>query len=671
MKTLALLLAFALPSATVLAQQPPPREEWYRGLELEEAAGRAELIVVARVEEVTEIRVVHGGKGESATQQFRLKPLRVVKGVFARPELVLGSSDLGGYRLAGGLKQIKVGQARLLFLGRSDVGYRNANERDSLDFSLPPMADENDPLLQSLSVLLAVHAEPDRFRRVALLSDALTKISGPAAIPLLAAIPMRALPAAQHPAAVPAVIRHLADPSPSVRIAAASALRAMLAADYLQREALRTPAAAALSAALADGTRTPAVRAAILSAVGELGEMSDPALIAQLDFEKPSRTLTERGAQIESVGKLHLAIFKDPLLAVLRSLPLDAPFHDPTERALALVDAAAGAAEIARRAEEKIAAGFRCEADLQAAGVLPDADATALLVKLSALPLNAGERTYFASVARDVCTRTPDERLVAPLAKLLDPEEPDTRAAAVEALMAIGSPAAARALQPRIAQEQNLLRKLRIAGLLGKHGMRDGYPYAIEHASEPYLTEQAVAALVTMQDPRAVGEAKRILETSNDTTWNRAAIRILGALGAKEFAPRFTALVADWKSPLAPSALIALADLGDQAAPAKTAEALNARSDAIVIAGAASARRLLARADFTAPAMRDQLAGLLADSSASEQARHAALDALLALRDPRLDRALITAASDANLEQTDLLTQIERHLRERKTKLPQ
>ena len=671
MKTLAVLLALALSPVAAFAQQPPPREEWYRGLELEEAAGNAELIVVARVEEVTEIRVVHGGKGESATQQFRFKPLRVVKGVFARPELIMGSADLGGYRIAGALKTVKAGQTRLIFLGRSDVGYRNSNERDGLDWSLPPLADENDPLLKSVAVLLAVRAEPDRFRRVALLADALTKVSGPAAVPLLATIPGRALLAAQNPAAAGAITRHLADPSPAVRIAAASVLRAVLAADYLQREELRAPAAAALNAALADGGRSLAVRAALLGSVGELGTVRDPALLAQLDFEKPSRSLAERAAQIEAVGKLRLAVFKDRLLAALQSLPLDAPTHDPTATALVRVDAAAGAAEIARRAEEKIAAGFRCEAELQAAGTLPDADAAALLVRLSALPLDSSEQSFFAGVAREVCARTPDERLVAPLAKLLDPDEPATHDAAVEALLSIGSPAAARALQPRIAQEQNLHRKLRIAELLGKHGMRDGYPYAIEHASEPNLTDQAVAALVAMRDPRAVEEAKRILETSNDPTWNRAAIRILGALGAKEFAPKFTALTADWKNPLAPSALIALADLGDPAALVKTNEALAARSDTIVIAAATAARRLLARADVPAPGTRDQLAALLADSSASEPARRAALDTLIALADPRLDRALITAAGDASLERTDLLAQVEGLLRERKIKLPQ
>ena len=671
MKTPAFLFALALPLVSAFAQQAPPREEWYRGLELEEAAASAELILVVRVEEVSEIRIVSGGKGESATQQFRLKPLRVVKGVFARPELILGSSDLG-YRFGGQMRNLKAGQTRLLFLGRSDVGYRNVNERDnSLDHALPPLADENDPLLQGVSALLALHAEPDRFRRVALLTAALAKNSGPSAVPLLAAIPPRALLAAQRADAAPAILRHLADPSPAVRIAAAAALRSVLGADYLQHDALRTAAGTALAAALADGGRNLPARAALLAAAGELGTVRDPALLAQLDFAKPARSVAERFAQIEAVGKLRLPAFRDRLLALAQSLPLDAAYHDPTESALGRVDAAAGAAEIARRADAKIAAGFDCGSEIAAAATLPDADAAALLVRLAALPLNSGERYVLASRAGEVCARTPDERLVAPLAAWLDPDQPDTRRAAVDALLAIGSPAAARALQPVIAQERNLLTKLRIAELLGKNGMRDGYAYAIEHVSEADLTDQAVAALVAMRDPRTLGEAKKILETSNDTTWNRAAIRILGALGAKELAPKFTALLADWKNPLAPAALIALADLGDPGVLPKINEALAARSDTLVIAAAAAARRLLANPAIQADATRDQLAALLADASAYEQTRRAALDTLLALKDPRLDRALLTAVGDASLERTDLLTQVERLLREQKIRLPE
>lgn len=233
MKTLPPLLAFAALAGLSWAQQTPPRDEWYRGLEFEDAASRAELIVAVWFEEVSEIRLVSGGKGESSMQQYRLKPVRVLKGVFARLDLMLASADLGGYR--GARHEIKPGQMRLLFLGRSDVGYCSVgNRNDSLDHSMPPLADESDPLLQSVATLLAMRAEPDRSKRAGLLAAALARQSGAAALPLLSAISRRAVPAAQHAEAVPAIAQHLASSSPAVRLAASSALQAILAADYLQ-----------------------------------------------------------------------------------------------------------------------------------------------------------------------------------------------------------------------------------------------------------------------------------------------------------------------------------------------------------------------------------------------------------------------------------------------------
>src|SRR5678815_2050409 len=146
MKTIALVVVASMVISCAFAQQVAPREEWFHGLELEDAAGRAELILAARIEEVSEIRLVFGGKAESSMQQYRLEPLRVLKGVFARPELMLTSSDLGGFR-GGGREQLRAGQMRLLFLGRTDVGYCSVGNRDgSLEQALPPLANENDPV---------------------------------------------------------------------------------------------------------------------------------------------------------------------------------------------------------------------------------------------------------------------------------------------------------------------------------------------------------------------------------------------------------------------------------------------------------------------------------------------------------------------------------------------
>src|SRR5262249_55004409 len=151
---------------------------------------------------------------------------------------------------------------------------------------------------------------------------------------------------------------------------------------------------------------------------------------------------------------------------------------------------------------------------------------------------------------------------------------------------------AAKALQPHLREEADLSRKLQIAEFLGRHGIRDGYPYALEHMSEPGLLEEAVAALAAMHDARTVPELRGILKPSNNIAWNGAAIRALGALGEKEFAPQFLEIVQDLKRPLAPYALVALGDLGEVKALPVVREALKSRNEHIVLAAIRAATKL-------------------------------------------------------------------------------
>jgi hypothetical protein len=123
------------------------------------------------------------------------------------------------------------------------------------------------------------------------------------------------------------------------------------------------------------------------------------------------------------------------------------------------------------------------------------------------------------------------------------------------------------------------------------------------------------------------------------------------------------------QNPLAPSALIALGDLGEAKALPVTREGFSSRSDEVVTACARAAGALLARPGVQADDVRDRLAALVADADASQAARGAALDSLLALNDPRLDRALGAAVRDAGLEGSELLARIEKLLTDRKVPL--
>lgn len=124
------------------------RDEWFRGLDLEQAVSEASLVLVARVAEITETKLILGGKVEQSLQQFQFEPLQVLKGVFSRKVLLLSSNDLGGYQFGNVTRQIKTGQIRMLILGRSREGYALVRTNASLDQALPILQDENDPRLE-------------------------------------------------------------------------------------------------------------------------------------------------------------------------------------------------------------------------------------------------------------------------------------------------------------------------------------------------------------------------------------------------------------------------------------------------------------------------------------------------------------------------------------------
>ena len=108
--------------------------------------------------------------------------------------------------------------------------------------------------------------------------------------------------------------------------------------------------------------------------------------------------------------------------------------------------------------------------------------------------------------------------------------------------------------------------------------------------------------------------------------------------------------------PLAPSALVGLGYLGSPEALPIVQEAIASRSEALVIAATAGGRQ-------AAGSTRAQVRSRSATGSPHSwpmpthppRVRHAALEALVALNDPRLVPTLSAVARDANLEGTPLL----------------
>lgn len=649
-------------------QSASARGEWYRHLDLERALDGATLVLAARVVDVSQTKMMLGGKGERTIEQFKFEPLKVLKGVFSRELLSLTSDDLGLYRFAEAVP-IKPGQTRLLILRRSSEGYGVLDQYPSFEQAVPPLRDAQDPLLEAVKVILVTNGSRERQKKVALLLDGLRAQEGPPVIPLLAALSRRSLLAAQVPGAVEAVTQHLGEASPAVREQAAKALRALLDADYLEQPNLREAAVGVLAASLERSDADISARAAELEALGAAGTavLADRAAILQLQLGPPARTFIEQSSRLRAIGQVKILAELNPVASVVVQMPLDAPvgMESAAEWALTRLDPSAAVGKLSLRMKNKFVAGLDISTEINLFGELPAAIVVAALLEVSRLPLDRGERAAFAQA----CQKVVDSRLVPALASMLEPREPEVRWKAVEALMKIDTDDAARALQSTLREEMDLLRKLHIAEFLGRHGIRDGYPYAMEHLSEPNLREQAVAALAAIQEPKARPQLHNILQTSNDLEWKSAAIRALGRLGEVTLGQQFLEIAQNSKDPLAPSAILALGDLGEVKAVDIVRAGLTSRSNEVLAASARASAKLLALPNVRADDVRDHISMLLADPDAPQEARAEALKSLLVLNDDRLDGALSSAVRDAGLEGTDLLNQVEKLLRDRKVKL--
>jgi HEAT repeat protein len=608
-----------------------------------------------------------GGKGERSLLQYKFEPVFVLKGVFSRESLLLTSDDLGTQQFTDAAP-IETGQLRLLVLGHSFAGYAMSREAPNLDQAIPPLRDPNDGLLATVKVLLAVNHSSDRAEKVALLLDGLRKQTGASAVPLLVAVERRSLLAAQTSGAVGSIAPLLSDPSPAVREQAAKTLYSLLKADYLDQPKFREAAVNALATSIARPDSSFAPRVAAFEALGAAGPqaLENKAVKTQLDLD-PATTFAEQGARLHAIGDLEVPGKSGPVLTLLKQVPLDAPpeIQNGAEWAAARLDPSVGVKEVTLRIRNKYDAGLPVVTEINLLGDLPPAEAAPVLVDAAKLTLNHDERQALVSA----CKKVANPQLVATLATMLLPAQQDIWWYAVDALIKIDTDDAAKALQPHLLQETNLERKLEIAEFLGRHGIRDGYPYAIEHMSEPYLREQAIAVLAAIREPRAVDELRKILETSNDIAWDSAAVRALGALGASDFAPQFLEMARNTGNPLGPSALIALGDLHEAKALEISRAGFASRNPERLEASARAAGNLVALPGVSAGDVPDQLSTLLADRGAWQPARLAAFNSLLGLNDPRLDGALALAVRDSGLEGSDLLNKIEEQLGKRKVSL--
>ena len=389
--------------------------------------------------------------------------------------------------------------------------------------------------------------------------------------------------------------------------------------------------------------------------------------LQQLQTDTRAQSFAEMAARLDAIGRLRLSSQSAKVVRFLEGLPLDAPrqLERANLKALDAVDSEKAARLILARLGQSIEAGFEASNEIEALGNLPAKEAAPALMQVAELPLKDWELNAFANA----CERIADPGLVEPLSRMLDPRQPNVRSSAISALLKIGTESAAKALRPHLKNEMDLGRKLDIAAFLGRHGIKDGYVYAIEHMSEPQHLERAVLALAAIRHTRCVDELKRILATSHDVNWQSAAIRALGALDERKMASVLLRHAAIFSNPLAPASILALADLQEEKAIPLVEKGLNSRNGRLVIASIRAAGKLQLLAKEKRETILKRLAGTAKDTELEERVRKHALEALVTLNYPQQDVVLASIIRERSLEGRHLLTRAEELVRKRKVNL--
>ncbi len=659
-------------------------EEWFDGWRLEQRVSRSHLVLVAQVTNVSELTVVEGAKTNTGLREYRFQPVERIKGVFSRDELAMSSHDLGlGVEDAGTPPPLSQGQYRLLFLVRSGFrgGCSTAGARDAPFLQqVPLLTGPEDPLVSMARTVVDIAESRSRRELVLQIAERLGELDGAATIPLLKSLERRLVWAAQTPELSAPLARLARHDSSAVRSAALQTIEKVLAARYLDVDdgATLRQFAAALEDAFAASVVETNARVALVRAIGHLGD-SAPTLPWTSDRLVSSlrhgRTYAERAAAASALAQGGFEGEARAVLEVLETLPLDV--KDEPEReivgAAIMLDREPALALVRGRLSESTASGHSPLVEIRALGDAVDIGAVPVL--LDAMPTIS--RLYNGvNIAGHALRQVADERCLPLASEWLRHSQTDHRLVAIGILEKLGSRAAAQVARPRLKMERHLEIKLRIAALLGRHGIRDGYSIAIEHLADGAHSKLAVEALAAIGDPRTTEVLEELLSASEDPTWAASALETFVALGNKDARARIVEILGDVHDPLFESAVEISLRLPSTPETIRALGALtSSRSHEVSTRALRSLEQLFSQ--LTTSDLPERLhesvamsaAATLGDPHADVAQRLAALDCLRAMKEARLDDVLHKLVDQTGLESTSLLTPIESELRRRRVAL--
>jgi len=688
--------------AIVCAGGASSAQEAFEGWNLEPSVAQAHLVMVARVARIGSVTLVEGAKTDLALREYRFQPVRRLKGIFQREQLSMTSSDLGiRTEDASTPPPLKEGEFRLLILvhqqGNTMGCVAAAPGVTTFDQRVPLLTGPDDPLVTTVETLIKVVDSRSRRERAALLVERLASADGPAAVPLLTSLRLRADQAALDERAYALLARLARKPQSAVRGAALEVLRDMTACKIMPKEPKRLDeVATALLEVLKSDEADTHVRLAALEALGHLLAMkrdiagASALLTAQLNG---AATYAERAAAATALSRSADASAAKAVLDAFSNLPLDElPGRETMyARAAVRLDTSGAEQALLARLKRSIAARQPLEAEIDPLGRMRSKESLPILLAAAEMPaVSDVDRQHIAAALG----RLKDDRAVPVLVNWLRGDSFSLKEPALAALENIDSPLAVREVRPSLKLEAHLPYKLRIARLLARHEINDGYALATEHLADNAYTPAAALVLAALDDPRTSSDLSAILAARPDRRWNAAALTGLAAIGDAAARKQLLEILTDDRYPLAADAAEAAGLTDDPKFLLPLAKLARSRNRQIALTSLVALRRFLcdvrsapqglAAVDLAATAESDDgempqpaaeipaqtraeiveaIGPVVVDAYVDAQVRQEALAVAGLLRGEKFDKLLSDLADQAELEGTPLLTEVQTYLR--------
>jgi hypothetical protein len=668
----------------------------FEGWDLEPGVAQAHLVMVARVASISRLTVVEGAKTDVAIREYRFEPIRRLKGIFQRDQLSMTAADLGCPAedpvLACPLKE---GEFRLLILAQQQgkhagcvsaaPGAMTTAER------VPLLTGPDDRLVAAIETLIRVADSRSRRERATLLVQRLEEVKGLAAVPLLSSLRLRADWAATDERALPSLTRLAREPATAVRMAALEVLRDILASRVMPQDQRQMEGAAdTLRRVLEAREPITRVRLTALEALGHLLALkADVAwarelLIAQLTT---AQTHAERAAAATALARIAHPQALAAVMEALARLPLDEPPARVSTygRAAVRLDAPGAERVLLERLDRSIHARQSFQAEVELLGQMRSKKSLPFL-------LAAASQSTLAAVDRHAIARAlgrlGDDRAVPVLTGWLRGDDYQLKAFALAALENLDSQVAAREARPLLKSEPHLAYKLRLARLLARHELADGYALATEHLADVSHTAEAALVLAALDDARTSKDLSAIVAARPDRRWHAAALAGLAATGDATARRQLLDILADDRHPLAADAAEAAGLAGDADLLRPLPTLAQSRDKHIAMAALVALRRFftdvrsspqgLAAIDQdngearplgvavpaqTRAAIVSAVATLVVDAHVEADVRQEAFAVARLLRGEGYDKLLADVADQAELEGTPLLAAAETEMR--------